>query len=92
MNSAILEQRTSATKKSILPPIYSPWTQIDYGLVESDDDESIKIDTFSVRTRELTMFDAYGNRAPYREGPYDYHHNDYGRLIKKRWCECSCSS
>jgi hypothetical protein len=37
-------------------------------------------------------FDQHGNRAPYRQGPYDYSHHQDGRLIKKRWCEFVFSS
>ena len=46
-------------------------------------------DTISLRSADgqPRMFDAYGHRAPYREGPYDYHHDETGRLIKKRWCK-----
>jgi hypothetical protein len=44
-------------------------------------------DNHMVRTEEPHMFDANGNRAPYREGPYDYHYHEDGRLIKKRWCK-----
>jgi hypothetical protein len=44
-------------------------------------------DDITVRKEEPRMFDANGNRAPYREGPYDYHHDEDGRLIKKRWCK-----
>ena len=47
-----------------------------------DDNMSIKSADGQPRT-----FDAYGHRAPYREGPYDYHHDETGRLIKKRWCK-----
>jgi hypothetical protein len=46
-----------------------------------------KNDDITVRKEEPQMFDANGNRAPYREGPYDYHHDEDGRLIKKRWCK-----
>jgi hypothetical protein len=35
---------------------------------------------------EPCLFDANGNRAPYREGPYECHHTFDGRLVKKRWC------
>lgn len=34
----------------------------------------------------IGLFDSTGMRAPYRQGPYDYHHDEDGRLIKKRWC------
>lgn len=44
-------------------------------------------DDRTVRTEEPHMFDANGNLAPYREGPYDFHHDEDGRLIKKRWCK-----
>lgn len=44
-------------------------------------------DDSTVRTTEPELFDSSGMRAPYREGPYDYFHNEDGRLIKKRWCE-----
>jgi hypothetical protein len=44
-------------------------------------------DIMSVKTEEPGVFDANGNRAPYREGPYDCHHHEDGRLIKKRWCK-----
>lgn len=45
-----------------------------------DDDETI-------RTDGPHLFDENGHRAPYREGPYDFHHEEDGRLIKKRWCK-----
>eukprot|EP00980_Cylindrotheca_fusiformis_P019618 scaffold6817_cov114-Cylindrotheca_fusiformis.AAC.3 len=66
---------------------YSPPTKIKYGLGEDDDDMSVKTGTLSVRTSELATFDSHGNRAPYREGPYDIHHDYYGRQIKRRWCK-----
>lgn len=44
-------------------------------------------DDLTVRTEEPHVFDANGNRAPYREGPYDFHHLEDGRLIRKRWCK-----
>jgi hypothetical protein len=55
-------------------------TLIDTNRNEHNDDNT-------VRTEEPHMFDANGNRAPYREGPYDYHYHEDGRLIKKRWCK-----
>jgi hypothetical protein len=36
---------------------------------------------------DVQEYDANGHRAPYRIGPYDYHHDEDGRLIKKRWCK-----
>jgi hypothetical protein len=48
-----------------------------------DDDNTVN----TVRTADPHIFDANGNRAPYREGPYDCHHDEDGRLIKKRWCK-----
>jgi hypothetical protein len=36
---------------------------------------------------EPCLFDSHGNRAPYREGPYECHHTFDGRLVKKRWCK-----
>lgn len=70
-----------------LHSVYSPPTKIDCGLGGDDDDISVKTGTFSVRTSELAAFDSHGNRAPYREGPYDIHHDYYGRQIKRRWCK-----
>jgi hypothetical protein len=48
----------------------------------NDNDDAHTIST----TDEPGLFDSSGMRAPYRKGPYDFHHDDYGRLIKKRWC------
>ena len=67
-------------------PLYVPhdtnpsqWN-IRTALQEFDDNDTVK-------TEEPIIFDSNGNRAPYREGPYDYHHDEDGRLIKKRWCK-----
>jgi hypothetical protein len=84
--NAALNQPTRTTRSSV-HSVYSPPTKIDYGLGDDDDDISVKTGTFSVRTSELAVFDSHGNRAPYREGPYDIHHDYYGRQIKRRWCK-----
>jgi hypothetical protein len=44
-------------------------------------------DIHTVCTSEPGLFDSSGMRAPYREGPYDFHHDEDGRLVKKRWCK-----
>jgi hypothetical protein len=49
-----------------------------HGHGHDDDDQT-------VRTSEPGLFDSSGMRAPYRQGPYDFHHDEDGRLIKKRW-------
>jgi hypothetical protein len=46
-------------------------------------------DDATIRTDGPHLFDENGHRAPYREGPYDFHHEEDGRLIKKRWCKCT---
>lgn len=61
-----------------------PITSFNYQHAISQDDD---VDT--VRTGEPLAFDAHGHRAPYREGPYDFHHDADGRLIRKRWCKCT---
>ncbi len=47
----------------------------------------VEADEQSAQTSEPELFDSSGMRAPYRQGPYDYHHDTHGRLIKKRWCK-----
>ena len=57
----------------------------DEGATMNDNDDLHTISTAD----EPGLFDSSGMRAPYRKGPYDFHHDDYGRLIKKRWCTSS---
>jgi hypothetical protein len=38
-------------------------------------------------TADPQFLDEHRHRPPYREGPYDFHHLEDGRLIKKRWCK-----
>ena len=45
------------------------------------------VDTDDNSVKEPITFDQHGNRAPYRQGPYDYSHHPDGLLIKKRWCK-----
>ena len=61
-------------------------------LFDSDNFEGVKPsntnendDDHTVRTAEPGLFDSTGMRAPYRQGPYDYYHEEDGRLVKKRW-------
>lgn len=35
---------------------------------------------------EIHVYDAHGQRAPYKEGPYHISREKDGRVIKKRWC------
>lgn len=44
------------------------------------------------KTGKLLALHTQGYRAPYREGPYDFHHDEEGRLIRKRWCKCALHS
>lgn len=68
------------------PQVYSPPTTDSLGFMY-DDNVSVRTDNLSVKTEELHMYDHYGNRAPYREGPYVFHHDDYGHRYKRRWCK-----
>lgn len=76
-----------SSSTSPLPHPYSPPTDVDYGLGYYDDNVSIRTDNFSVRSEDIHTYDEYGNRAPYREGPYVFHHDDYGHRYKNRWCK-----
>jgi hypothetical protein len=83
----------AAAGTSSQPPLAGPFEEAEFvgmsalsdglmrvGPMHHDDDDG------TARVSEPELFDSTGMRAPYREGPYDYHHDEDGRLIKKRWC------
>jgi hypothetical protein len=35
----------------------------------------------------VPFFDAHGQQAPYKQGPYLFARDKDGRVVKKRWCE-----
>jgi hypothetical protein len=37
----------------------------------------------------ILFFDAHGQQAPYKQGPYLFARDKDGRVVKKRWCEYS---
>lgn len=90
-NADVTTSESERPPQANLASVYSPPPRADYGaevvVYDKNDERSIRTSTFSVDNEELDAFDANGNLAPYRDGPYDIHHDYYGRQIKRRWCK-----
>mmetsp|Transcript_32216 Transcript_32216/g.78295 ORF Transcript_32216/g.78295 Transcript_32216/m.78295 type:complete len:417 (+) Transcript_32216:63-1313(+) len=88
-NVDVATAKSERKRQASLASVYSPPPRIHYGteveVHDKGDGRIVRTGTFSVETEVLDAFDANGNLAPYREGPYDIHHDYYGRQIKRRW-------
>ncbi|CAJ1955369.1 unnamed protein product [Cylindrotheca closterium] len=87
--SGVTTANSERKSQPSLASVYSPPPRVKCGTEDEvhnkADEHSVRTRTFSVETGELAAFDANGNLAPYRDGPYDIHHDYYGRQIKRRW-------